>query len=91
MYHHHGWKDVTKFTDSRDLAHRPSAHLLRWRCWSGFLFLSQAGLFTCCQAGQLLLQVLSEVKLKERLMESCDAIRFQYKAVLPAQNSASSD
>jgi hypothetical protein len=24
-------------------------------------------------------------------MESCDAIRFQYKAVLPAQNSASSD
>ena len=59
--------------------------------WSGFLFLSQARLFTCCQAGQLLLQVLSEVKLKERLMESCDAIRFQYKAVLPAQNSASSD
>src|ERR1700726_647195 len=31
------------------------------------------------------------VKLKERLVEICAAIRFQYKAVLPAQNSASSD
>jgi hypothetical protein len=30
MYHHRGWKDVTKFTDGGDLAHRPSVHLLRW-------------------------------------------------------------
>ena len=31
------------------------------------------------------------IKLKERLVEICEAIRFQNKAVLPAQNSASSD
>ena len=31
------------------------------------------------------------VKLKERLVEICEAIRFQNTAVLPAQNSASSD
>ena len=30
MYHHGGWKDVTKFTDGCDLAHRTYVHLLRW-------------------------------------------------------------
>ena len=29
MYHHREWKDVTKFTDGCDLAHRPSVHLFR--------------------------------------------------------------
>ena len=30
MYHHRGWKDVTKFTDGCDLAHEHTVHLLRW-------------------------------------------------------------
>ncbi len=34
MYHHFGWKDVTKFTDGCDLAHRPSVLFpsIVWNC-----------------------------------------------------------
>ena len=35
MYHHRGWKDVTKFTDGGDLAHRPSVQFGTMICVTG--------------------------------------------------------
>ncbi len=61
MYHHREWKDVTKFTDGCDLAHRPSVHLFRFTdVVQDFYFGTKPDCSPCCRPGRGFLQVLTD-------------------------------
>ncbi len=61
MYHHREWKDVTKFTDGCDLAHRPSVHLFRLTdVVQDFYFGTKPDCSPCGRSGRGFLQVLTD-------------------------------